>query len=152
MGDYDKEEKKERLVLKHFFLHIGCSEYHLSAIGSKKPWDFYFDFNDKRYIGDVKCTNVEVDTYDRILLEDSKLKGLLLEAYKMGCSPHILYIMHYKNNYTRTVNLTPAILNDSRREWINVNGKNKPVYFIKNSHSKILKFETPSNPDLPLQI
>ncbi len=136
-------ELKERLVLKHFFHYIHCPDYSLSPTGSFAAWDFKFIFKDILYIGDIKCMNCNNASYDRILLENKKLEGLLLESFKMNLPPNILYVCHYSDGYTRTINITSELINSLKAEKVNIGGINKVCYFIPIQQSKLIKFYVP---------
>jgi len=145
-------ELKERLVLKHFFHHINCPDYNLSPLGSFAAWDFKFIYKDILYLGDIKCMNCENNTYDRVLLENKKLEGLLLESFKMNVTPNILYVCHYSDGYTRTVNITPELIKSLKAEKVNIGGINKVCYFIPLHHTKLIKFYVPEQTEKLTQL
>ena len=132
MADFSKAEEKEREVITRLMKILKPKSCIMSEIGSYSPWDFIISYGiGKSMLGEMKCLTCDSSKYNRMLLEVKKAKELIYSAYKQGKiknSP--IYCMHYTDDVVRILKLTPELLIFYQPEWININGRNKSVYFI----------------------
>lgn len=139
MKDYRKEEEYERKVLLKLMKHLSPQSYELSEIGSCEYWDFILRYKNNSYIGDIKCRTHQSTHFDKILLEDNKLKNLLHAMFLKDIDKPPLYIFHYTDGVAHILKLTPQIIKKYPPIWKTIGKVPKRIYLIPVSEAKEYK-------------
>ena len=76
MDKFDELELNGRKLLESFLIQVGATNLHPTE-DKFAPVDYYFTYNDKKVVAEIKVRDIKYEGYDTHLMEVSKYKSLV---------------------------------------------------------------------------
>ena len=92
MDKFDELELNGRKLLESFLIQVGATNLHPTE-DKYAPVDYYFTYNDKKVVAEIKVRDIKYEGYDTHLMEVSKYKSLVKDK-KDSQSDTALSLIH----------------------------------------------------------